>query len=150
MIELTTMCAVIDSDKVLMINRKKNWKGWAFPGGHLENGESMLECVIREIKEETGLIINDISYKGFTHFYNPTKGNSHIINNYLCKSFDGVLITECSEGDIAWININELESLNLAEGMIYRLPLFFEKGLNELYIEWNENEGYTKINYQKM
>ena len=36
-IELTTMCAVVNHDSVLMINRSKNWKGWAFPGGHIEN-----------------------------------------------------------------------------------------------------------------
>lgn len=149
-VELTTMCAVIDSDSVLMIKRNRNWKGWAFPGGHLENGESITNCIIREVKEETGLVVNNLTYKGFTHFYNPKSGERHIISNYVCTSFNGKNKSSCSEGIIEWINIKEINKLKLAEGMTYRLPLFLENGVRELYIEWNEEDGYTKVRYKEV
>ncbi len=149
-IELTTMCAVINNEKVLMINRIKSWKGWAFPGGHIENGESFSACAIREIREETGLMIENLKYKGFAHFFNPITEDRHIIQNYVTTTFHGELIDVNSEGDIEWINIDEINTLNLAEGMIYRLPLFFEDGVFELYIEWNETEGYTKVECKEL
>ena len=57
-VEFTNLCMVIDGDRVLVIDRKKeDWPGITFPGGHVEVGESFTEAVIREVKEETGLRI---------------------------------------------------------------------------------------------
>ena len=56
--ELTNMCMIMDGTKVLVQDRSANdWNGIAFPGGHVEPGESIAESVIREIREETGLTI---------------------------------------------------------------------------------------------
>ena len=56
-VELTNMCMVYDktTNRVLVQDRIKSWKGISFPGGHMEDGESIVESTIREIKEETGL-----------------------------------------------------------------------------------------------
>ena len=57
-VEFTNLCMVRDSDRVLVMDRKKeDWPGITFPGGHVEAGESFTEAVIREVKEETGLRI---------------------------------------------------------------------------------------------
>lgn len=64
---LTTMCVIKDGTKVLMINRRRQWIGWAFPGGHLENRESLSQCVKREILEETGLCVESLHYKGIAN-----------------------------------------------------------------------------------
>lgn len=61
---LTNLCLIEDctSNKVVLQYRspeKNNWSGYAFPGGHIEEGESLVESVIREIKEETGLTISN-------------------------------------------------------------------------------------------
>ncbi len=57
-VELANMCMVCDGTKVLVQDRvKPDWRGIAFPGGHVEAGESVIGSVIREIKEETGLTI---------------------------------------------------------------------------------------------
>ena len=53
--EFTNMCMIYDNEgNVLVQNRVKSWCGYAFPGGHLEPMESIVDSVIREVKEETG------------------------------------------------------------------------------------------------
>lgn len=52
---LTNMCLIENpkTNEVVVIHRVKNWKGIAFPGGHIEEGEAIVPSVIREVKEET-------------------------------------------------------------------------------------------------
>ena len=146
-IEITTMCAVFSDNKVLMIHRKRNWTGWAFLGGHLEPGESLDGCVKREIFEESGLKIINPSFVGITNILNPELQRRHIIFNYVANCYSGELKEECDEGKIQWIDIDSITEYELAEGMEYRLPLFLENKFSELYIEWKENQGYTKVEY---
>lgn len=57
--ELTVLCLLKDGDKYLLQNRvKKDWQGYTLPGGHIEPGESIVDAVIREMKEETGLTVH--------------------------------------------------------------------------------------------
>lgn len=149
-VEITTMCAVFNKQKVLMINRIKSWKGWAFPGGHLECGESIIDCMKREILEETGIIIIIPIFKGITNIYNTVNYKRHIIYNFVCYDYAGSVKTRCDEGEIQWVDISELKLLTMAEGMEYRIPLFLENSRQELYIEWDEKHGYTKVNYCEM
>lgn len=146
-LELTTMCAVINNGKVLMINRWKSWNGWAFPGGHLERDESVLACVKRELFEETGLTIEDIHFKGITDILNSDTKQRHIVFNYVADSYHGICKAQCDEGELAWIDIENILKQELAEGMEYRLPLFLEPGVKELFIEWNETNGYINVQY---
>lgn len=146
-IEITTMCAVLSQDKALMINRTRSWKGWAFLGGHLENGESLEECVKREVFEEAGIYIINPTFVGITHFFNSKLLKRHIIFNYVATEYKGSIKEFCDEGNIKWIDIEKITEQKLAEGMEYRIPLFLQKGISELYIEWEEGHGYTKVEY---
>ena len=55
-VELTVLCLIEDGDRILLQNRvDRDWQGYTLPGGHVEPGESFVDAVIREMKEETGL-----------------------------------------------------------------------------------------------
>ena len=57
-VELTVLCLVHNEDAYLLQDRvKEDWKGYTLPGGHIEIGESIVDAVVREMKEETGLTI---------------------------------------------------------------------------------------------
>ena len=64
-VELAVLCMIYDGDRMLLQNCiKRDWRGYTLPGGHVEPGESFVEAVIREMKEETGLdIINPIVWR---------------------------------------------------------------------------------------
>ncbi len=67
--ELTVLCLLRDDDRYLLQNRvKKDWKGYALPGGHIEAGESIVDAVVREIKEETGLTVLNPKLCGVKQF----------------------------------------------------------------------------------
>lgn len=62
-VELTVLCLIHQNDKYLLQNRlKDDWKGFTLPGGHIEKNESIIDAVIREMKEETGLDIQNHDY----------------------------------------------------------------------------------------
>ncbi len=146
-VEITTMCALFSEDKskLLFIDREKNWKGYAFPGGHLEEGESIHTCVIREMQEEAGVRIIDPQMVGITHFFNTENKSSHIIFNFVADHYKGDVNLKCDEGKLVWVDINHLDELPYAEGMEQRLDLFLNQDCKEMYVEWNDHSGYTKI-----
>ena len=60
------MCMIYDGDGNVLVEEKigMNYKGLILPGGHIENGESIVDSVIREIREETGLKISNLELCG--------------------------------------------------------------------------------------
>ena len=84
-VELTVLCLIEDGDKILLQNRvKKDWRGYALPGGHVEPGESFVDAVIREMKEETGLKILDPRLVGVKQF--PIENSPKSLNQQLALS----------------------------------------------------------------
>lgn len=70
-VKLMNMCKIVNSkeEKVLVQERVKSWKGIAFPGGKLEEGESIIKSVEREVYEETGLVVNNLKICGIKDWY---------------------------------------------------------------------------------
>jgi len=118
MIEITTLCYVDDGERYLMLHRTKkeqdiNKDKYIGIGGHVEIGESPEECIRREAFEETGLTLNTISLRGIITFV--MDDIQEITFLYTCDSFTGD-ITDCSEGDLCWVNKSEICNLPLWEG----------------------------------
>ena len=116
---ITTLCYLEKENKYLMLHRTKkendiNKNKWLGVGGKLEKGETPEQCLIREVKEETGLNLIDHVHRGIVIFnYNDDEPlDMHL---YTSKNFSGE-IQECSEGDLKWIDKSEIYKLNLWEG----------------------------------
>ena len=142
-VELTNMCMVYDktTDRVLVQDRIKSWKGISFPGGHIENGESIVESTIREIKEETGLTISNLEPCGMIYLYNTETGEKYFVFNYRTDVFSGELLEKTDEGKVFWVNKDDLQKLNLADGLQERLPMFLDKKYSEGFGVWNESSA---------
>ena len=133
-VTLTNMCMVYDGDKVLVQNRvKPNWSGIAFPGGHVEAGESFVKSVIREVQEETGLTITNPRLCGIKH-WSYEDGSRYMVLLYKTNQFSGALRSS-EEGDVFWTTFEELTNLPMAEGMADTLPLFLDDALSEFHYE---------------
>ena len=142
--KMTTLCYIEKDGKYLMLHRTKKEKDinkdkWIGVGGHAEEGEGPEECLVREVKEETGLTLLSYEFRGLITFlcddYQP---------EYMClytsDHFTGDLIS-CPEGNLEWVPIHRIYDLNLWEGdkIFFRLlsehvPFFslklrYEKGV---------------------
>lgn len=139
--EMTNMCMIYDKEnnKVLIQERIKSWVGISFPGGHVEDGESIVESTIREIKEETGLTISNLKTCGVVYWFNEETGDRYFVFNFKTDTYSGELIDETDEGKVYWVHADKLPTLNLSSGFAERLPMFFEEKYIEGFGAWNKN-----------
>jgi 8-oxo-dGTP diphosphatase len=146
-VEITNMVMIQDktTGKVLIQERTKSWKGLAFPGGHVDEGESIVDSAIREIKEETGLDIKNLKSCGIFHWSNNETFDRYIVFLYKTTDFEGELITEMEEGKNFWISIDELKERPTANTFHNYLPMFLEDGFNEAFGLWNEDEPWEFV-----
>lgn len=117
--KLTTLCYIEKDNKYLMLHRvsKKNdinKDKWIGVGGHFEERESPEDCLLREVKEETGLTLTKYSFRGIVTF-NADNYETEFMCLYTASEYNGDLI-ECNEGRLEWVDKNNLTQLNLWEG----------------------------------
>lgn len=139
-VEITCMCMILDksNNKVLVQDRIKSWKGINFPGGHVEDGEGLVDAAIREVKEETGLTVDNLKACGVVHWYNDKTKERYFVFNFKTDIFSGELIGETEEGKVFWVDIDDLPYLNFADGFKDRLPMFLEDKYIEGFGKWND------------
>ena len=116
---LSTLCYIERDGKYLMLHRIKekrdiNEGKWLGVGGHFEADESPEECILREVREETGLVLTSYRYRGVITFVSGD-GVTEYMSLFTADGFAGEL-TECDEGELAWIDKEALWDLNLWEG----------------------------------
>lgn len=113
--KLTIMCMVYNDDGSFLVeNRlKKDWPGITFPGGHVEDNESIEEAVIREMKEETGLTVSNLEPQGFIEWNDFGDGVRHLAMLYRTKCYVGEL-TPSKEGAIFFLKEDDLNNYQLS------------------------------------
>ncbi len=116
---LATLCYVKHNDKTLMVHRNKKpndihegkWNGL---GGKFEAGETPEMCVIREVEEESGLVIQNPRMHGLLTFTN-FKGNDWYVFVFTANQFSREIMASSPEGQLEWIEDDQLLNLNLWE-----------------------------------
>jgi len=112
-VELTVLCLITDGDRILLQNRTKNdWQGYTLPGGHVEPGESFVDAVIREMKEETGLTILDPRLAGIKQF--PIENGRYVVLLFKATRWSGDLVSS-EEGQMEWIKYNDLSTIRTVD-----------------------------------
>lgn len=138
-VELTNMCMIYDNNGNVLVEKKvgKNYRGLIFPGGHVENRESVADSIIREIKEETGLTISNLEFCGIKDWFEGD-GSRYMVFLYKTNSYSGN-IQSSSEGDIFWMPLEELKQKETLWHLDKMLEIFCGNGVTELYFDRNEN-----------
>jgi 8-oxo-dGTP diphosphatase len=116
---LTTVCYIEKDDAYLMLHRvsKKNdinHDKWIGVGGHFEKNESPEDCLLREVKEETGLSLTSWRFRGIVTFVSDGDFNEYMCV-YTADGFSGE-VRECDEGVLEWVKKEDIEKLELWEG----------------------------------
>lgn len=147
---LCNLCMVedLENGKVVLQYRspeKNNWSGYAFPGGHIEEGESLVESVIREIKEETGLTISNPQLAAVKN-WQLEDGTRYIVFCYKATEFTGQLRSS-EEGEVSWVEKDQLEKLDLSYDMLPLLEVMEDPDLSEYYYRKRTDDGWEKFRY---
>ncbi len=133
----TTLCYIENDDSYLMLLRNKKKKDenegkWIGVGGHFEEGESPEDCLLREVKEETGLTLTGYEFRGVITFVSDKFGTEYMYL-YTADSFEGKM-HECDEGELRWIRKSDVMKLDLWEGDREFLPKLI-KGEKDIYMK---------------
>ena len=130
-----------DEGDILVQNRKDpHWPGICFPGGHVEPGESFVRSAIREVKEETGLDVENPRLCGIKQFYTKA-GERYVVFFYKANRYTGAL-TSSDEGEVFWISRDKLHTYPLVNDFMEMVKVFESDDLSEFYYykengEWN-------------
>lgn len=135
--ELCNMCMVMDNEGRVLVQERlpkptNPWCGLTFPGGHLEHGESIVESTIREMKEETGLLVSNLQNCGFVQWYNPSKDLQYIVFLFKTNTYTGTL-KDSAEGNVRWMTLDEMRSGNLAPNMDRYIDVILNDNLPQVY-----------------
>lgn len=128
---LSTLCYIEKDGCWLMLHRTKkkndiNHDKWLGIGGKFEEGESPEECLLREVREETGLTLTDYRFRGLVTFVSD-EAPTEYMHLFTAAGFTGTL-RECDEGTLEWVPIGEVGRLPLWQGDRLFLSLLRQEG----------------------
>lgn len=108
-----------DATRYLMLHRVKKEKDinkdkWIGVGGKFEDKESPEDCLLREVREETGLTLTSYRFRGIVTFVTD-RYETEYMHLYTADAWEGEMIT-CDEGNLDWIDKKAVYDLELWEG----------------------------------
>lgn len=143
-IELTNLCLIRRGEYILLQNRvKKDWRGYALPGGHVEPGESIVASVIREMQEETGLTVIEPKLCGVKQF--PLDdGGRYLVMLFRADRFTGALKAS-EEGSVEWIRRDQIGPLNTVADLEQLLQVMERDDLTEFQYTVSEDDWIVHL-----
>ena len=131
---LTNMCMIQDGSKVLVEDKRSKWAdGIIFPGGHVEEHEPIVDSIIREVREETGLTIEEPQLCGIKEWINED-GSRYIVFLFKADHFSGELVSS-SEGQVFWMEKEEVPKSNWIWHMDSLMKIMDKGEFTELFLD---------------
>lgn len=128
-VELTVLCLLSDGNRILLQNRvKQDWHGYALPGGHVEPGESIVDAVVREMQEETGLTVLHPRLAAVKQF--PIENGRYLVLLFKAEQFTGELVSS-AEGKMEWVERDRLSELPTVADLDLLLDVIEREDLTE-------------------
>ena len=145
--ELTNMVMVYDknTNRAVVQQRVKYWKGITFPGGHVEKGESFIDSAKREVFEETGLKVDNLKLCGIIDWCHRKSGERYMVILYKTDTYSGELIEETEEGKVFWADIDEIPKMELPPYFDDYLKVFLSNDKQEFFAPYDKKNTETKI-----
>ena len=142
------VCYLFRGDQVLFIKFDKKWNlKYSPPGGKVASTETPLEAVLREFKEETGLELINPKLKILANWVDNTEGINFV---FVCNEYRGEILESSVEGDLEWININDMASLDEFEMNKIFNKYLFEEGIFQGKFILDENTDVIDYNIVKI
>ena len=142
-VELTVLCLLHQGDLLLLQNRiKPDWQGWTMPGGHVEPGESVVDAVIREMKEETGLTVLHPKLCGVKQF--PIEGGRYLVFLFETEKFEGQLRSS-EEGAMEWVERSRLGEYDTVDDLDTMLDVMLTPELTEFQYLVNGDDWTVRL-----
>ncbi|NQG97941.1 8-oxo-dGTP diphosphatase [Streptococcus suis] len=149
-VTLTNMCLIEDKNGKVLVQirdpKRYRWSGAAFPGGHVEEGENFHDSVVREVQEETGLVIHKARLVGIKHWPDQD-GHRYMVLLYKAIDFSGH-VRSSEEGEVLWVNKAELASMDLAYDLLEVLKVMDSPDLSEFFYTQKDDKGEWDRNFR--
>lgn len=137
-VELTNLCMVTRGTKVLVEDKVSRYgSGIIFPGGHVEPGEPIVDSVIREVREETGLTIESPRLMGIKDWVNED-GSRYLVFLFAADRFTGTLQSS-QEGSVYWVERDEVLQMPWIWHMDRMMQILTGGGFSELFLDTTED-----------
>lgn len=125
---------VVVLDKV----KKEGWEGLTFPGGKVEENESMMAAAIREAKEETGLDIENLKFVGFITWLGKEYKDTGLL--YETIDYKGELVAKNREGNLSWIDYEKFKKMDGMSLSMDKILKIYEGEYKEIFWDINTNQ----------
>lgn len=151
MIKVQTVCWIVNNKRILLGSKKRGLKAgcWNGFGGKLEEGETALECITRETREEAGINLNDAEELGIGKFHNYELDYIIEVHFYKCTKFSGKPVST-EEMEPKWFTLDEIPYDNMWPSDQYILPIFLKDQKFSCEFWFNRDGSIGKFDVKKV